>query len=184
MCYMRTLGDLRLRLNIFCGPCHCRFSTRCARSGCWLSRSITTFCFADSHPSDGRRRLFYRHPHFDSRFTCASDCNTWSSRAGHDHPSPDQHFNNLFRINTNRQSSPWHHKPKSSPDSRLLLTSGCFLSAAVSMAVEAIRSINDSLQSRERWKHEANMVAMVIFAQTAGSHGTTNVITLKAQSKP
>jgi hypothetical protein len=25
---------------------------------------------------------------------------------------------------------------------------------------------------------------MVIFAQTAGSHGTTNVITLKAQSKP
>jgi hypothetical protein len=117
-----------------------------------LSRSITTFCFADSHPSNGRRRLFYRHPHFDSRFTCASGCNTWSSRAGHGHPSPDQHFNNLFRIKTNRQSAPWHHKPMSLPDSRLLLTSGCFLPAAVSMAVEAIRSITDSLRSGERWK--------------------------------
>jgi hypothetical protein len=52
------------------------------------------------------------------------------------------------------------------------------------VAVEAIRSITDSLRSGERWKHQADMVAMVIFAQTAGSHGTTNVITLKAQSKP
>ena len=51
---------------------------------------------------------------------------------------------------------------------------------AVSMAVEAVRSITDSLQSGERWEYRADSVVMANSAQTSGSYGTTNVIALKA----